>query len=232
MMDKSGGISLAGGILRAVLVLVTGYMTWSFLQTMMGSQAQIVAILGIAAFEGGMIYWEFYFNHVALSSQQTAISASLILIDVSGVALAFVGEVMINRPDVVFPTWLPMIALIGTTVVVICNVMAFIGVSVFSPHAALARETRQSQMARLTADVMVQSATAKQLLTDAQQFAVEAAPGRSAHEIGKMRVQYAVPAVAPDVYRPSAPPPAPNGVAESPFVNTTPPPTSRPPTKK
>ena len=77
MMDKSGGISLAGGILRAILVLVTGYMTWSFLQTMMGAQAQIVAILGIAAFEGGMIYWEFYFNHVALSSQQTAISASL-----------------------------------------------------------------------------------------------------------------------------------------------------------
>lgn len=32
-----------------------------------------------------------------------------------------------------------MIALIGTTVVVIANVMAFIGVSVFSPHAALAR---------------------------------------------------------------------------------------------
>jgi hypothetical protein len=150
------------------------------------------------------------------------------------VALAFVGEVMINRPDVVFPTWLPMIALIGTTVVVICNVMAFIGVSVFSPHAALARETRQSQMAKLSAAVMVESATAKQLLTDAQQFAVEAAPGRSAHEIGKMRVQYAVPAVAPDVYRPSAPPPAPNGVAESasPFVNTTPSPTSRPPTKK
>ncbi len=142
---------------------------------------------------------------MALSSQQTAISASLILIDVSGVALAFVGEVMINRPDVVFPDWLPMIALIGTTVVVIANVMAFIGVSVFSPHAALARETRQSQMAKLSAAVMVESATAKQLLTDAQQFAVEAAPGRSAHEIGKMRVQYAVPVNGADLPKAQAP---------------------------
>ena len=121
------------------------------------------------------------------------------------------------------PSRPPMIALVGTTVVVICNVMAFIGVSVFSPHAALARETRQSQMAKLSAAVMVESATARQLLTDAQQFAVEAAPGRSQHEISKMRVQYAVPAVAPDVYRPSAPPlNVPNGVADSPFVNTTP----------
>lgn len=91
------------GILRAILVLVTGYMTWSFLQTMMGAQAQIVAILGMASPSRAGSSTGSSTSTTWRYQATTAISASLILIDVSGVALAFVGEVMINRPDVVFP---------------------------------------------------------------------------------------------------------------------------------
>ena len=102
-ITKNGGTNLLKNLLRAILVLVTGYMTWSFLQTMMGPDGLIVAALGLVAFEGGMVFWEKYYNDTALSNQQVLISGVMIMVDLTGVALAFVGEVILNRPDVVFP---------------------------------------------------------------------------------------------------------------------------------
>lgn len=166
-----------------------------------------------------MIFWEKYYNDTALSSEQVGISGWMILVDLMGVALAFVGEVMFNRPDVAFPGWLPQVALMGTTAVVILNVAAFIGVSVFDPRRSMDRADRQSMIARLSAEVRLKTATAAQLVADSEQLAVEMAPGRSSHEIEALRRQYAVPALpavlplAPVV--PAAP--AVGAASESPF---------------
>ena len=216
-LTKGGDTHLIKNILRAGLVVVTGYMTWNFLSTMMGTDGRIVAVLGLLAFEGGMIFWEKYYNDAALSGEQTAISGWMTLVDLAGVALAFIGEVMFNRPDVAFPGWLPQVALMGTTVVVIANVAAFIGISVFDPKRAMDRASRRATMARLSAEVKVQTATAAQLLTDSDQLAVEVAPGRSRSAINDLRRQYAVPTPHTEDNVMAAP----NGVQSAPpFVMT------------
>ena len=191
-MTKNGGTGLIKNLLRAILVLVTGYMTWSFLQTMMGADGMIVAILGLVAFEGGMVFWEKYYNDTALSNQQVLISGSMILVDLTGVALAFIGEVMFNRPDVVFPAWLPIVSLIGTVVVIITNVAAFIGVSVFDPVRSMQRVDRQTALARMMAELKIKSSTAAQLMADSDQLAIEVAPGRSRQAVEELRRQYDV----------------------------------------
>ena len=191
-ITKNGGTNLLKNLLRAILVLVTGYMTWSFLQTMMGPDGLIVAALGLVAFEGGMVFWEKYYNDTALSNQQVLISGVMIMVDLTGVALAFVGEVILNRPDVVFPEWLPLIALIGTVVVIIANVAAFIGVSVFDPMRSMQRVDRQTALARMMAELKIKSSTAAQLMADSDQLAIEVAPGRSRAAVEELRRQYDV----------------------------------------
>ena len=191
-ITKNGGTNLLKNLLRAILVLVTGYMTWSFLQTMMGPDGLIVAALGLVAFEGGMVFWEKYYNDTALSNQQVLISGVMIMVDLTGVALAFVGEVILNRPDVVFPEWLPLIALIGTVVVIIANVAAFIGVSVFDPMRSMQRVDRQTALARMMAELKIKSSTAAQLMADSDQLAIEVAPGRSRQAVEELRRQYNV----------------------------------------
>lgn len=214
-MVKNGDTSLFKNLMRAGLILVTGYMTWSFLQTMMGPDGRLVAILGLIAFEGGMIFWEKYYNDTALSSQQVAISGWMILVDLAGVALAFIGEVMFNRPDVQFPSWLPQVALMGTTAVVIANVAAFIGVSVFDPRRHMDRADRQSQIARMLAEVKLKTATAAQIMADSDQLAIEMAPGRSRNEIEALRQQYGVP-----VNGAAVPPPfVPSGTTQTPAAS-------------
>lgn len=167
-------------------------MTWSFLQTMMGADGMIVAILGLVAFEGGMVFWEKYYNDTALSNQQVLIAGAMILVDLTGVALAFIGEVMFNRPDVAFPTWLPLVSLIGTVVVIISNVAAFIGVSVFDPMRSMQRVDRQTSLARMMAELKIKSSTAAQLMADSDQLAIEVAPGRSRAAVEELRRQYAL----------------------------------------
>lgn len=203
--DKSGGINLLGLAMRGGLVLVTGYQTWNFLQTMMGAQAQLVAILGIIAFEGGMLFWGMYHNYVALSSEQQFVSSVLEWADLAGVSLAFIGEVMFNRPDVQFPTWLPTIALVGTTVVIIANVAGFNLIARYAPATIMARALRQSKMARQAVEVDLQLAKAEQMKTDGAQLAIEMASGLSAHEMGGLRNQYAVPVNGADFPKAQAP---------------------------
>ena len=138
-----------------------------------------------------MVFWEKYYNDTALSNQQVLISGVMILIDLTGVALAFVGEVILNRPDVVFPEWLPLISLIGTVVVIIANVAAFIGVSVFDPMRSMQRVDRQTALARMMAELKIKSSTAAQLMADSDQLAIEVAPGRSRQAVEELRRQYA-----------------------------------------
>ena len=208
-MTRNGGTGLLKNLLRAILILVTGYMTWSFLQTMMGAQGMIVAILGLVAFEGGMVFWEKYYNDTALSNQQVLISGSMILVDLTGVALAFVGEVMFNRPDITFPAWLPFVSLIGTVAVIIANVAAFIGVSVFDPRRTMDRVDRQTALAHMMAELKIKQSTANQLMIDSDQLAVEVSPGRSRDAVERLRQQYAIPSPT-------------NGAAVPPPFGTTP----------
>ena len=61
------------GILFAVLVLgFTGFQTWSLLYTVSGNA--IISTLGLALFEGGMLYWWFFFQASAEGLLQMALS--------------------------------------------------------------------------------------------------------------------------------------------------------------
>ena len=172
---------------------------------MMGAQAQLVAILGIIAFEGGMLFWGMYHNYVALSSEQQFVSSVLEWSDLAGVSLAFIGEVMFNRPDVQFPAWLPTIALVGTTVVIIANVAGFNLIARYSPATIMARALRQSKIARQAVEVELQLAKAEQMKADGAQLAIEMASGLSAHEMVGLRTQYAVPVNGVNIEAPKAP---------------------------
>ncbi|RME05116.1 MAG: hypothetical protein D6816_09245 [Bacteroidetes bacterium] len=61
------------GVLFAILVLgFTGFQTWSLLYSV--SENALISVLGLVLFEGGMLYWWFFFQHEAEGLPQMALS--------------------------------------------------------------------------------------------------------------------------------------------------------------
>ena len=73
-------------LVKLILMAVTGYMTWSALQRLMGVDAWLVSALGLVAFEGGLLLWPMYYQQ-ADTNTQSGIAAVMAVIDLLGVAM-------------------------------------------------------------------------------------------------------------------------------------------------
>ena len=108
-----GGKRLLINLLKISLLAFTGFRTYHFLTTTLPSDAFIVAIFGLAAIDLGVVLWESYYNHGALSAEQETIAGGMIILDLIGMACAFAGDVLLIRTDVVAPVWRCPIAAYG-----------------------------------------------------------------------------------------------------------------------
>lgn len=186
-----GGKRLLINILKISLLAFTGYRTFHFLTTTLPSDAMVVAIFGLAAIDLGVILWESYYNHGALSAEQETIAGGMIILDLIGMACAFAGDVLLIRTDVVAPAWLPTVALFGVIGVVIGNVVGGVGVSVFDPEARISRARRRAAYAGQLLELNIEQEKAKTLLGTAQSLAGELVPDAAEHVRHQIRAQYA-----------------------------------------
>ena len=185
-----GGKRLLINLLKISLLAFTGFRTYHFLTTTLPSDAFIVAIFGLAAIDLGVVLWESYYNHGALSAEQETIAGGMIILDLIGMACAFAGDVLLIRTDVVAPTWLPTVALFGVIGVVIGNVVGGVGVSVFDPEARIARARRRAAYAGQLLELNIEQEKAKTLLGTAQSLAGELVPDAAEHVRNQVRAQY------------------------------------------
>ena len=174
-------------LVKLVLMAVTGYMTWSALQRLMGADAWLVSALGLVAFEGGLLLWPMYYQQ-ADTNTQSGVAAVMAVIDLLGVAMAFGVEVMGNNPGMagLIPQFAD-VATWGVIGVVIANVAAYIVVDAIDPDKALARQMAAQSRAQKTAQLFIARQAAQATLSGIQETANQIVPGLAARNLADVR---------------------------------------------
>ena len=169
------------------MMTVTGYMTWSALQRLMGVDAWLVSALGLVAFEGGLLLWPMYYQQ-ADTDTQSGIAAVMAVLDLLGVAMAFGVEVMGNNPGMagLIPQFAD-VATWGVIGVVIANVAAYIVVDAIDPDKQLARQMAAVSRVQKMAQVIIAKQTAEGTLAGTQDTANQIVPGLVANNLRDVR---------------------------------------------
>ena len=146
--DKSGDSGLWIWIIKGALLLVTGWMTASFLLFIMGPGKEIIAIVGVVAFEGGVLMWPHLYKNDAITKGMQAIAVVMILVTIAGIAIAMFGEIIRYNPEAAaLMSWMAPVMPIFVGAIVIINVAAYTYFQLIHPKAALEREMRRLQLA-------------------------------------------------------------------------------------
>lgn len=185
---------------------VTGFMTWSALQTLMGADAWLVSALGLVAFEGGLLLWPAYYQ-TADTNTQSGVAAVMAVIDLFGVGAAFGVEVMSNNPGMteLIPQFAG-VATWGVIFVVIANVAAYIVVEALDPEKLLARQMGAAQRVQKHAQVVIARQTAAATLAGVQATANQIVPGLAARNLEDVRGHFGLTNGAESPKAPALPP--------------------------
>jgi len=192
-------------LIKLLLMAVTGYMTWSALQRLMGADAWLVSALGLVAFEGGLLLWPMYYQQ-ADTNTQSGIAAVMAVIDLLGVAMAFGVEVMGNNPGMagLIPQFAD-VATWGVIGVVIANVAAYIVVDAIDPDKQLARQMAAQSRAQKTAQLFIARQAAQATLSGIQETANQIVPGLAARNLADVRGHFGL-VDGVNIEAPKAPP--------------------------
>ena len=179
-------------LIKLLLMAVTGYMTWSALQRLMGADAWLVSALGLVAFEGGLLLWPMYYQQ-ADTNTQSGIAAVMAVIDLLGVAMAFGVEVMGNNPGMagLIPQFAD-VATWGVIGVVIANVAAYIVVDAIDPDKQLARQMAAQSRAQKTAQLFIARQAAQATLSGIQETANQRSEEHTSELQSPEAISYAV----------------------------------------
>jgi len=164
--------------LGLLLLLYTALRTYNFLSWTTRSTA--VALLGLAATEGGLYVWTRYHVKSARGAGQRAVSLILIVVCLIGVSIAFVADMLINAESFGLVSAIdPNVALAiigGVALVTIANVAAYIAVLNLDPEVqreATDEALRSKVENEATAKKKERSAELAKELADAQVAAWE-----------------------------------------------------------
>jgi hypothetical protein len=166
---ESGGKLITTGA-KAVLLVVTGIMTWQFLFYVMGPDKWLFAALGLVAFEVGLYAWPYLYQNDAVTTGQEMVAALMTVVCWVGIAIAFIGEVMrYNTQAAALLVQIQPVMPYFIMAIVILNVGAYIMFPAMSPEAANKRANKRAAFAQQKADTLRTVAQADQIIAQAQQ---------------------------------------------------------------
>lgn len=166
---ESGGKLITTGA-KAVLLVVTGIMTWQFLFYVMGPDKWLFAALGLVAFEVGLYAWPYLYQNDAVTTGQEMVAAIMTVVCWVGIAIAFIGEVMrYNTQAAALLVQIQPVMPYFIMAIVILNVGAYIMFPAMSPEAANKRANKRAAFAQQKADTLRTVAQADQIIAQAQQ---------------------------------------------------------------
>ena len=195
--DKTGDSGLWIWIIKGALLLVTGWMTASFLLFVMGPGKEIIAIVGVMAFEGGVLMWPHLYKNDAITKGMRAITIVMILVTLAGISIALFGEIVrYNQDAAALLSWMAPIIPLFVGAVVIINVAAYTYFQLIHPKSALERDIRRLQLADYQIRLMKARRDAQNKLDRAQAKYGDGANGATAEAV--------------DTDRPLPPPPSPS----------------------
>ena len=165
---ESGGKLITTGA-KAVLLVVTGIMTWQFLFYVMGPDKWLFAALGLVAFEVGLYAWPYLYQNDAVTTGQEMVAAIMTVVCWVGIAIAFIGEVMrYNAGAAALLDQIQPVMPYFIMAIVVLNVGAYIMFPAMSPEAANKRANKRAAFAQQKADTMRITAQADATIAQAR----------------------------------------------------------------
>lgn len=138
---ESGSISktIAKGVFYAVaivLILWTASLTYSFVRGALPHMSWYVPLLSLVVFDVGMIAWMFVFRFHAKGTAQRATAISLTLLDLIGVGLMVIAEILLGGQQLAAaPEMLGEWAIWGIGVWTVANTAAVVAFHLLSPDS-------------------------------------------------------------------------------------------------
>lgn len=189
--EENTGTSIWVTLVKLVLLVVTGIMTWQFLSYVMGPDKQLFAILGLVAFEGGILLWPMVYKRDAVTPTMEGIAVTMIAVSWVGIGLAFIGEIMrYNAEAAALLEWMIPVMPFAVGAIVLLNVLAYTAIQMLSPKAAMERANRQAAMARMQADLIYRQQAARATIAAAQADAPDAAQVSAAQTVGVLGARH------------------------------------------
>jgi len=150
-MKKRSGLKRTGsmivfGLISTVILLWTGYLTTSFLSTVLPAAFWIVPYLGLVVFDGGMIGWMFVYLYLAEGSMQRSIALGLTVFNLIGVGLMTIAEIVLGGQTLAeVPAMLGTVAIWAVGIWTFVNVAGIIAFHLSSPDARIAAAIQEEK---------------------------------------------------------------------------------------
>lgn len=138
---ESGSISktIAKGVFYAVaivLILWTASLTYAFVRGALPHMSWYVPLLSLVVFDVGMIAWMFVFRFHAKGTAQRATAISLTLLDLIGVGLMVIAEILLGGQQLAAaPEMLGEWAIWGIGLWTVANTAAVVAFHLLSPDS-------------------------------------------------------------------------------------------------
>lgn len=144
-------------ILKLALLLFTASRTLDLFQRILGPENMAVGLFGLAALDGGLIGWSQYYMHSARGSLQNAIALLMTIVDLVGVVIAFLGDMIMQAASrgVVgaMDENTAMTVIIALAAIIGINIAAGVFVGVSDPKLAQQRK-EQEQLDKIQEKVL------------------------------------------------------------------------------
>ena len=143
MKERSGlkrtGSKIVFGLISAVILTWTAYLTTSFLSMVLPASFWIVPYLGLVVFDGGMIGWLTVYLYMAEGAMQRAIALGLTLFNLLGVGLMTIAEIVLGGQTLTAaPEMLGTVAIWAVGIWTFVNVAGIVAFHLSSPDARIA----------------------------------------------------------------------------------------------
>jgi hypothetical protein len=134
--------------LALTLMIYTAARALNFIQATLPDDRQVLAFFGLAALEGGMLFWLLYFLKGASGAWQRGIALVMVLVDFIGSVIVFSADTIYEASQAGMTTGLTAAEiktiLLGLSGIIALNIAAKIGCWIMSPEARKAREQEEA----------------------------------------------------------------------------------------
>jgi len=168
-----------------VLLLYTAYRTVSLVSQTLPTEAALLSIAAVVAFDGGIIAWLFYFTRGAKSNQQVAIAGGVVFFDFIGVGILFISHTLLNErlyaqnPDTLRN--LGVLAIWTLVIGTLANVGALLLSHAFDPDEIMTR-------ARRDVEAEISKKAVELVEAEAAKLAGQVAPGLARDTLERARL--------------------------------------------
>lgn len=173
MNRKSGDILLL--VIGGLLLGYTAFRSMDILRSTLPADAQVLAYIGLAGLDGGLLAWVLYLRHSARGDVQRAVSMFMVVVELAGVALTSIGDSLLHSVGAAMPEYVLTAVTWGVPAIIVINIVAITVVHLSDPGAQIENAKRQLEDE-------VQRQVAEQLRANMAQIAAQVTPSAAAHQ--------------------------------------------------